>query len=198
MNLIQKLKSSKKKRELLYLIRKDDDLALHTVCSFVEQSDDLSFLQTMKKVCRATKNGVGLAAPQIGITKQAIFVDPPNSTCFFMINPSIMEHDDKKVIGEEDFQQLRRAWDFPVPHGESLKMVYERTVPFFLNKILPLLKEGKNVLVVAHGNSLRAVIKYIENVKDENANDLEMPFGGVLFYDLDNDGHMIHKETKMI
>ena len=101
----------------------------------------------------------------------------------------------KKILGEEEFNKLRRSWDYPVPGGESLKMVYERTVPFFLKRVLPLLQEGKNVLIVAHGNSMRALIKYIENISDEEISKVEMVFGSVIIYDLDNDGHMIHKEV---
>ena len=69
----------------------------------------------------------------------------------------------KKEIGEAEFQKIRRGWDYPVPGGENLKMVYERTIPYFLEKVLPLLKENKNVLIVAHGNSIRKIVKYIEN-----------------------------------
>lgn len=104
----------------------------------------------------------------------------------------------KEILGEEEFQKLRRGWDYNVPNGESLKMVYERSVPFFLNRILPLLNEGKNVLVVAHGNSCRSMIKYIENISDQGISDVEMPFGSVLIYDLDKEGHMIGKETRSL
>jgi 2,3-bisphosphoglycerate-dependent phosphoglycerate mutase len=102
----------------------------------------------------------------------------------------------KKLLGEEEFAKLRRGWDYPIPNGESLKMVYERVVPFYQEKILPKVNEGKNVLVVAHGNSLRALIKYIEQVSDEGIAEVEMPFGAVIIYDLDTDGHMIHKEVR--
>jgi len=56
----------------------------------------------------------------------------------------------EKILGAEEFKKLRRGWDYPIPNGESLKTVYDRTVPFFFEKILPLVLEGKNVLVVAH------------------------------------------------
>ncbi len=102
----------------------------------------------------------------------------------------------EQLLGEEEFKKVRRAWDHPVPKGESLKMVYERAVPYFKEKILPLVNEGKNVLVVAHGNSLRTLIKYIENVSDEGIADIEMPFGAIVIYDLDADGHMLHKEVR--
>lgn len=106
--------------------------------------------------------------------------------------------DMEKILGHDEFIKIRRSWDYPIPNGESLKMVYERAVPFFIKRILPLLRENKNVLVVAHGNSLRAIIKYIENISDKDIADVEVPFGSVLFYDLDNDGHMLGKEIKKV
>ncbi len=102
----------------------------------------------------------------------------------------------EKILGEEEFKKLRRGWDYPIPHGESLKMVYERVVPFFIKHVLPVIAENKNVLVVAHGNSLRALVKYIENIGDEAVADLEVPFDTILIYDLDDDGHIIKKEMR--
>jgi len=100
----------------------------------------------------------------------------------------------KKEVGEEEFQKIRRSWDCNISNGESLKMVYERALPFFLNKIMPLINDGKNVLVVAHGNSMRALSKYIENISDEGINDFEIGFDIATIYDLDNNGHIISKE----
>ncbi len=102
----------------------------------------------------------------------------------------------EKLLGEEEFKQLRRGWDHSIPNGESLKMVYDRAVPYFLNSILPKIKEGKNVLVVAHGNSLRTILKYIESISDEAIADVEMPFEAVLIYTLSDDGHMVSKEVR--
>ncbi len=102
--------------------------------------------------------------------------------------------DVQKKIGDEEFMKIRRSWDHPIPNGESLKMVYERAVPFLMNKILPLLKEGKNILVVGHGNSLRALSKYIENISDIEINNFEIDFDAVTIYDLNDDGHIIIKE----
>jgi 2,3-bisphosphoglycerate-dependent phosphoglycerate mutase len=100
------------------------------------------------------------------------------------------------LLGKDKFEKLRRGWDYPVPHGETLKMVYNRTVPFFLEKVLPRLVENKNVLVVAHGNSLRALVKYIENISDEDIANVEVPFGSIIIYNLNKDGHMIDKEVR--
>ena len=104
--------------------------------------------------------------------------------------------DVQKLIGEETWNKVRRNWDYPIPHGETLKMVYERTGPYFLEKILPRVKENKTILVVAHGNSLRTLVKYIENISDEGIEDIEIPFGAIIIYDLDSDGHMVHKEIR--
>jgi 2,3-bisphosphoglycerate-dependent phosphoglycerate mutase len=106
--------------------------------------------------------------------------------------------DVEKLIGEEKWDDIRRGWNCPVPCGETLKMVYERAVPFFLKHILPLVRSGKNVLVVAHGNSLRALMKYIENISDEEIEGIEMPFGAVVIYDLNSDGHVIDKEVRSV
>ena len=104
--------------------------------------------------------------------------------------------DMEKILGEEEYKKLRRGWDYPIPNGESLKMVYERVIPFFLKNVLPVIKENKNVLIVAHGNSLRALVKYIENISDEAVADLEIPFESITIYDLDQDGHIINKELR--
>ena len=104
----------------------------------------------------------------------------------------------QKEIGEEGFQGIRRGWDYPVPGGENLKMVYARVEPYYLNSILPELLKGKNVLVAAHGNSLRALIKYVEKIDDKQIEKTEMPFNTVLIYDVDEQGHSIHKEIREV
>ena len=106
--------------------------------------------------------------------------------------------DMKEKLGEEGWEAVRRDWDCPVPNGETLKMVYERAVPYFLEHILPELKKGKNVLMVSHGNVIRALQKYIENISDDNIKNLEMLFGSILIYDLDESGHMIDKEIRQV
>lgn len=90
----------------------------------------------------------------------------------------------KEEIGEEHWQKIRRGWDEPIPGGETLKQVYERAVPVYKNDILPRLREGKNVMVVAHGNSLRALMKYLESIPDEKIEEVEMPICKVFVYEI--------------
>lgn len=104
----------------------------------------------------------------------------------------------KELIGEDAFNELRRGWDVPVQGGETLKMVYERAVPFYTNTIVPLLQNGKNVLIMAHGNSIRALMKYIESISDQDIVDLEMPFGQIFVYKVSPEGLKLSKSAVTI
>jgi 2,3-bisphosphoglycerate-dependent phosphoglycerate mutase len=95
-----------------------------------------------------------------------------------------------KEYGDEQVHQWRRSYDVPPPAGECLKDTAERTIPFFKEHILPKLEQGKNVLVSAHGNSLRSIVMYLENLTKEEVLDLEIPTGKPLFYEM-NDGKLI-------
>ena len=102
----------------------------------------------------------------------------------------------EKLIGEEAFEAMRRDWDSPVPSGETLKMVYERVVPFYRSVVLPLLKAGRNVLLVSHGNALRALTMYLESIPPQKAREVEMLFGAVVLYHVDEEGKMQSKEVR--
>ncbi len=94
----------------------------------------------------------------------------------------------KEEVGEEEFLKLRRSWDHPIPKGESLKDVYNRVVPFYEEVILKDLKKGNNILVVSSGNTLRALIKHIQNISDEEITKFELGFGEVYVYEYQEDG----------
>lgn len=102
--------------------------------------------------------------------------------------------DIQKQVGEEQFKKIRRGWDVPVPAGETLKDVYNRVVPYYQKDILPLLENGKNVLVAAHGNSIRALMKYIENISEADIANAEIRTGEVLIYHINATGKVTKKE----
>lgn len=104
----------------------------------------------------------------------------------------------KNQIGEVKFNKLRRAWDEPIPEGETLKNVYERVIPHFIENVYTMLKNGKNILIVAHGNTHRAIIKYLENLTHEEIAEVEMATGEVIVYKIDLTGKIIHKEKRLI
>lgn len=100
----------------------------------------------------------------------------------------------KKQLGDEAFAKLRRSWNYPVPNGETLKDVAGRVLPFYKDQILPQLQKGKNVLVAAHGNSIRALMKEIENIPDESIAFIEIATGEAVVYAFDNNGFIVDKE----
>lgn len=101
-------------------------------------------------------------------------------------------------LGEDVFTKIRRSWDYPIPGGETLQMVHERAVPFYLEHILPKLRAGQNVMVVSHGNTIRSLIKYLEDISDEGIAEVEMPFGEILLYRVTPEGKHATKESRRI
>ena len=111
----------------------------------------------------------------------------------------------KKKVGEITFKNYRRSWDISPPpleqdnpniklfgkenlevikkkviKSESLKDTYKRVIPYYEENIIPKLNEGKNILISAHGNSLRALSKYLFKISDNEINNLEIPTGNPL------------------
>ena len=84
--------------------------------------------------------------------------------------------------GQEQVRIWRRSYDIAPPGGESLKMTADRTIPYFEEEIIPNLEDGLNVLVSAHGNSLRSIVMHIEKISPEDITSLEIPSGVPLYY----------------
>ena len=123
----------------------------------------------------------------------------------------------KKKIGEDQFKKYRRSWDISpppmlkndknqflfsslninipekkIPLTESLKDTYHRVIPFYESKIEPDLQKNKNILIAAHGNSLRALCKKLFNISDQKINELEIPTGNPLVIELGKDLKIIN------
>ncbi|MFN3343252.1 MAG: 2,3-bisphosphoglycerate-dependent phosphoglycerate mutase [Flavobacteriales bacterium] len=88
--------------------------------------------------------------------------------------------------GDEQVHIWRRSFDIAPPKGESLKDTLDRVLPYFEKEIVPKLKSGKNIIVAAHGNSLRALIMYLEKLSPEQILKVEIPTGAPKKYELDN------------
>ena len=118
----------------------------------------------------------------------------------------------KNKIGEEQFKKYRRSWDMApppmaeddknqslfsplnanipvgmIPFTESLKDTYARVIPYYEREIKKQIQENKNVLISAHGNSLRALCKYLFKISDQKISELEIPTGNPLIIEFDND-----------
>ncbi|MGG7469805.1 2,3-bisphosphoglycerate-dependent phosphoglycerate mutase [Chryseobacterium arthrosphaerae] len=98
--------------------------------------------------------------------------------------------------GNEQVHTWRRSYDVVPPGGESLKDTYNRVIPYFEAQIVPPLRQGKNVLVVAHGNSLRALIMYLEHLSPEEILEREIATGVPLTYFFDENFHVSRVENE--
>jgi 2,3-bisphosphoglycerate-dependent phosphoglycerate mutase len=96
-----------------------------------------------------------------------------------------------KKYGADQVKVWRRSFDIPPPNGESLKDTADRVIPYFESEIIPKLKAGKNVVIAAHGNSLRALIMYLEKMTPEQILEFEIGTGQPRLYDLDKDLNII-------
>jgi len=100
----------------------------------------------------------------------------------------------REKFGAEQVHIWRRSYDVPPPNGESLKDTAARVMPYYYKRIEPMLKEGKNILVVAHGNSLRALVKHLDGLSDGEIVKVEIPTGVPILYELDGDLKAISKK----
>ena len=92
-----------------------------------------------------------------------------------------------KKYGEEQVKIWRRSFDVPPPNGESLKDTAARVIPYFENEIAPKLKSGNNIVIAAHGNSLRALIMHLEKMTPKQILEFEIGTGIPRVYDLAKD-----------
>jgi 2,3-bisphosphoglycerate-dependent phosphoglycerate mutase len=102
----------------------------------------------------------------------------------------------EKEVGEIEFEKIRRSWDYPIENGETLKDTYTRVMPYYQEYILPHIKADQNVLVVSSGNALRALVKHLEDLSEQQVVDLEFGIGEVYVYKLDREGNIISKEIR--
>jgi 2,3-bisphosphoglycerate-dependent phosphoglycerate mutase len=105
----------------------------------------------------------------------------------------INKDDARKRWGEHQVHLWQRSYDIAPPGGESLKDTAARVLPFFDKRIMPELLKGKNVVVVAHGNSLRALVMHLDGLSHEELLELNIGTGVPLIYRLRTDGSVAEK-----
>lgn len=98
----------------------------------------------------------------------------------------------REKFGEEQVHIWRRSYDIPPPNGESLQDTQARVIPYYEQEIVPQLRQGKTVLVVAHGNSLRSLAMHLENLSKEEVLQLNIPTGKPRVYEFDTDLNVVH------
>ena len=103
----------------------------------------------------------------------------------FDVPPPEMLRDDERYAGK--VARYKNLEETEIPLAESLKTTIDRFLPYWFDEIVPEIKDGKNVLIVAHGNSLRALVKHLDNISEEEILGLNIPTGIPLVYELDDD-----------
>jgi len=100
----------------------------------------------------------------------------------------------REKYGDEQVHLWRRSYDINPPNGESLKDTCERTTPYYKKYIMKDLQDGKTVLVSAHGNSLRAITMFVENISEKEIPTVEIPTGVPIVYTFDENMNMVDKK----
>jgi 2,3-bisphosphoglycerate-dependent phosphoglycerate mutase len=103
------------------------------------------------------------------------------------------KEDAAKRWGDDQVKKWRRSYDIPPPNGESLEMTARRVLPFYERAISGDLRQGKNVLVVAHGNSNRSLVMKLDKLTGEQVVGLELATGVPLVYELSAEGDVLSK-----
>ncbi len=102
--------------------------------------------------------------------------------------------DARKKWGKDQVHKWRRSFDIPPPGGESLKMTAERVLPYYKKNILPLLKQNLEIIVTAHGNSLRSLVMHLDSLTSEEIIKLEIPTGMPICYEINPEGRVLNKD----
>ena len=152
-------------------------------------SFDLHFTSKLK---RAQKTGI-LIMRELGQDIDTSENEALNERYYGDLS-GLNKDDARKKWGDEQVHIWRRSYDTPPPGGESLKNTAERVLPYFKDIIYPELRKHKNILISAHGNSLRALIMYLEKISEDAIVKLEIATGQPIFYQLNEDLQVVAKE----
>lgn len=162
---------------LHYALEESDQLWIPEVKSWRLNERHYGDLQGQNKAEAAEKFG----EEQVHIWRRSYDVLPP----------MLSEDDPRSAAHDRRYANLDPN---VIPGGENLKVTLERVMPFWEDHIAPDLLAGKNVIVAAHGNSLRALTKYLEGISDDDIINLEIPTGQPIVYDLDENLKVVDKK----
>ncbi len=153
------------------------------------------FAEAFTSVLQRAQNTLKLILEEMGVKNLPIASDKALNERHYGDLQGLNKAETAKKYGDEQVKIWRRSYDVAPPNGESLKDTAARTLPYFKSKILPELRAGKNVLVVAHGNSLRSIVMDLEKLTKEQVLELNIPTGIPIVYDLDASLKILSKNT---
>ncbi len=159
-----------------------------------ERLKDVSFDVAYTSALRRAQDTLTLIMETAGIDVPVIRDEALNERHYGDLQ-GLNKADTAERYGDEQVHIWRRSFATPPPGGEALKQTAERTLPFFDRAILGDIKQGKNVLVVAHGNSNRSIVMQLDQLAEDEVPGLELKTGVPLVYELHEDGSVESKRT---
>ncbi|MEO8240072.1 MAG: 2,3-bisphosphoglycerate-dependent phosphoglycerate mutase [Flavobacterium sp.] len=169
--------------------------AAHAGILLEDLSIDLAFTSVLKRAVHT----LNIIMTKIDIKSQVITSAALNERNYGTLQ-GLNKAEVEKQYGTKQLALWRRSFNTATPEGESLKDTYNRIIPYYLKEIEPQLKSGKNVLIVAHGNSLRALMMYLENITAEDIENITIATGIPRIYSFTKDMELtdVHYITKTI
>ena len=168
-----------------------------------EKIRQIKFHRAFTSVLQRAKETLRIVLDTIDQTHMPIEEDVALNERHYGALQGLNKAETAKKYGEEQVQIWRRSYDVPPPKdrtelnpegiSESLKDTAARTLPYFHSKILPLVKAGQHILVVAHGNSLRAIVMDLDRLTKEQVLELNIATGAPIMYEIDSKGAVIQK-----
>ena len=152
---------------------------------------DIVFTSVLMRAIRTAE----IALKQAGIESIPIYRSEKLNERHYGDLQGLNKDDIGKEYGSDQLKVWRRSYDIAPPNGESLKMTQERVLPYFHESIIPELQKGKNVLITAHGNTLRALIAELDKMSKEEILELNIPTATPIVYTLEHETlKVLHKE----
>ena len=158
------------------------------------QIKDLTFDVAYTSVLQRANVTLDIILQQIGPVP--VIKDPALNERHYGDLQGLNKADTAARYGEEQVKLWRRSYDVPPPNGESLELTAKRTLPFYDRAIGGDLRQGKNVLVVAHGNSNRSIVMKLDKLTGPQVVEVELATGVPLVYEIDKNLEVLKKEIR--
>jgi 2,3-bisphosphoglycerate-dependent phosphoglycerate mutase len=152
---------------------------------------DIAYTSALKRAQRTLE----IAMEAAGQTQLPVIKDQALNERHYGDLQGLNKADTAKKFGDKQVKIWRRSYDIAPPGGESLKNTAERTLPYFEKHIMVDLKARKNVLIAAHGNSLRSIVMHMEKLSKEEVLDLNLATGVPIVYNLDPSMQITQKKV---
>ena len=157
---------------------------------------DLKFDVAYTSALTRAQDTLAIIVAETGWTKLPVIRDPALNERHYGDLQGLNKAEMAKKYGDEQVKLWRRSYDVPPPNGESLELTAKRTLPFFERAIGGDLRQGKNVLVVAHGNSNRSIVMSLDKLTGPQVVELEIGTGVPFIYQIDADLKVVSKEIR--